>query len=540
MVDEVARRMFPRSESNPTIHDSSPFDGSVVLPVAAEGARPSSAERPAVGAVRVFLMAWLSIVATPLLRGEVLTVPTGYPSIQVAIDAAESGDEILVAAGVYSENLRFWGKSILVRAIDGPALTRVEAAVPGSVVRFSDGETPQAVLRGFTLAGGTGHLGLNGGGISIVNAAPTIESCRIEDNTASNGAGVSVTGALSAPTLRDCHVVNNQAVLSGGGLAVDGGVVQLENCHFEGNHAGLAGGGFSIQQSTGSQLLGCSFVGNSSTSRGGGGTSVNGGIDIALCRFESNQSALGAGLFVQGAVVEASFTTWYANISPALGAAIRGEGGASLSLFRCTLASNVAVDDESAISLLASSLVGSDCIIWANGTDPIGWTGVSTCAFTYSDVEGGFVGEGNFDQDPSFVDLPAGDLRLLPGSPCIDAGNPDGPPDDDGSLPDVGARPFLLDGTPAFRRGDCDGDGALNIADAVSTLVVLFAAGPSVPCEVACDSNDDDVLNVADAINTLTVLFVSPLPFGVDPLEPCTIITGTQTFECANPLSGCP
>lgn len=504
---------------------------------AADRSRPL---RGRLGVGAVLLAVLLSIVATPAARGEVLTVPTGYPTIQAAIDAAESGDEVLVVGGLYSENLRFWGKAILVRAIDGPSLTRIESASPGSVVRFSDGETAQTVLRGFTLAGGTGHAGLNGGGISISNASPTIESCRIEDNTASNGAGIAVSGALAAPTFRDCEVLNNQAVLSGGGLAVDGGVVVLEDCHFEGNHAGLAGGGFSVQQSTGSQFSGCSFVGNTSTSRGGGGTALNGGIDLDRCRFEANESALGAGLFVQGAVVSASFTIWFANTSSALGAAIRGEGGASLSLFRCTITGNAADVGESAISLLASTSVGSDSIIWSNGANAIGLAGPSDCELTYCDVEGGYAGLGNFDADPNFVDLAAGDLRLLPGSPCIDSGNPAGPLDEDGSLPDVGASPFEFDGTPAFRRGDCDGDAALNIADAVSTLVVLFASGPSVPCELACDSNDDGVLNVADAINTLTVLFISPLPVGTEPLEPCTVITGTQAFECANPLAGCP
>lgn len=32
-------------------------------------------------------------------------------------------------------------------------------------------------------------------------------------------------------------------------------------------------------------------------------------------------------------------------------------------------------------------------------------------------------GTGNIDDDPLFVDTAAGDLRLMPGSPCIDAGD---------------------------------------------------------------------------------------------------------------------
>ena len=42
---------------------------------------------------------------------------------------------------------------------------------------------------------------------------------------------------------------------------------------------------------------------------------------------------------------------------------------------------------------------------------------------TYSCVEGGYAGEGNIDLDPLFVNAAAGDLRIRPGSPCIDAGS---------------------------------------------------------------------------------------------------------------------
>ena len=42
----------------------------------------------------------------------------------------------------------------------------------------------------------------------------------------------------------------------------------------------------------------------------------------------------------------------------------------------------------------------------------------------YSTIEGGYAGEGNIDNDPLFTDAGAGDYRLLPCSPAIDAGDP--------------------------------------------------------------------------------------------------------------------
>ncbi len=75
-----------------------------------------------------------------------------------------------------------------------------------------------------------------------------------------------------------------------------------------------------------------------------------------------------------------------------------------------------------------------------------------------------------------------------------------------------------------FRRGDSNGDGAVNIADAVYILQNLFAAGPAILCQDAADSNDDESVNIADAVYILQNLFAHgpPIPAphpdcGVDP-----------------------
>lgn len=66
----------------------------------------------------------------------------------------------------------------------------------------------------------------------------------------------------------------------------------------------------------------------------------------------------------------------------------------------------------------------------------------------------------------------------------------------------------------AFRRGDCDADGAFGIGDAVVALGVLFGSQPTPQCPRACDANDDGSLDLGDPIATLSSLFLAagPLP----------------------------
>ena len=85
-------------------------------------------------------------------------------------------------------------------------------------------------------------------------------------------------------------------------------------------------------------------------------------------------------------------------------------------------------------------------------------------------------------------------------------------------------RPLVLN--PSFRRGDSDGNGVVQLGDAVLTLRYQFQRGEVPVCLKAADSNDDGKLNVVDAVTTLLHLFVGraslPEPFGdcaEDPTE---------------------
>jgi hypothetical protein len=86
------------------------------------------------------------------------------------------------------------------------------------------------------------------------------------------------------------------------------------------------------------------------------------------------------------------------------------------------------------------------------------------------------------------------------------------------------ALPFtVLPPRAAFLRADSNGDGSVDIADALRVLRHLYA-GVSIACADAADANDDERLNLADATYILAYLFQDgpaiPAPFpgaGTDP-----------------------
>ncbi len=84
-----------------------------------------------------------------------------------------------------------------------------------------------------------------------------------------------------------------------------------------------------------------------------------------------------------------------------------------------------------------------------------------------------------------------------------------------------------------FRRGDCNVDGTVNIADAIFNLSYQFQMGPS-HCLDAHDVNDNGAVNIADVVFQVTHLFGmgSPIPA---PFPDC----GVDPTADANPLVIC-
>lgn len=113
--------------------------------------------------------------------GHSLKVPQQYRTIQAAIDAANSGDTILVASGTYKENIQLTEGVLLQGA--GAAVTIIDGGGEGNVVEGAKG----SVIEGFTITN-SGKMGRSGDimdvGISAKYSPMTIANCRIVGNNA--------------------------------------------------------------------------------------------------------------------------------------------------------------------------------------------------------------------------------------------------------------------------------------------------------------------------------------------------------------------
>ncbi len=77
----------------------------------------------------------------------------------------------------------------------------------------------------------------------------------------------------------------------------------------------------------------------------------------------------------------------------------------------------------------------------------------------------------------------------------------------DGQLAWVPSGFRYASGVVSCEKGDANGDGLINVADAVAILEALFRGGDSLRCERAADMNLDDRLDIADAVSLLGFLF---------------------------------
>ena len=439
---------------------------------------------------------------------DIIEVPDDFPTIQEAIDAAVDSDEILVASGTYFENIDFLGKAIWLHSSDGAELTIIDAQQTGTVVTCDSAEGPDSVLEGFTISGGNGSLGggmfnefssptvtnctfsgnsagFAGGGMYNAGGSPTVTNCTFDGNWAGDGGGMfnvnsnstvtncTFTGNFglsgggmlnikSDPTVTNCTFNGNTAA-AGGGMYNVGASPTVTNCTFSGNEGLIAGGGMGNISSS-PTVTNCTFTGNSGGENGGGMSNLDSSPTVTNCTFSENSAndyEGGGGMSNRNSSPTVTNCTFNGNSTAQNGGGMYNSEG-NPTVTNCTFSGNEAFLGGGGMGNISSSPTVTNCILWGDSPDEIFATNGDPNV-TFSNVEGGFPGTGNIDADPLFVDAngPDGipgteddDLRLMSGSPCIDAGDNTAVPPDTSDLDEDGDTkepiPFDLDGNPRF------------------------------------------------------------------------------------------
>ncbi|MCD4795294.1 MAG: T9SS type A sorting domain-containing protein [Bacteroidales bacterium] len=309
--------------------------------------------------------------------GFVINVPADEPTIQTGINVAEQGDTVLVAPGTYYENIDFKGKNIVVASnfvytsdFDDIENTIINGSTPetsdtASCVIFCSGEDSTAVLQGFTITQGTGTHWIDP---------------QFPIYTWHSGGGIFIF--QSSPTIKNNYIIDNHVDdalgtygASGGGICFYGGNPFIVNNIIRNNTA-LYGAGVVID------YAGCIFKNNIVAENSGGQDYGGGGF-------------------------------W-----------IIGNGSSPIIIENNTIANNESVSNGGAMYLWTTHIIVRNNIIWGNtqaSGDVIYLYDGATADISYTDIEGGYTGDGNIDITPQFENT---SFILSDGSPCIDAGNP--------------------------------------------------------------------------------------------------------------------
>jgi len=323
---------------------------------------------------------------------------TAATTIQDAVDVSSAGDEIIVTNGIYNTG----GKPATGFSLTNRVCVEIDVTIksvngPESTVIVGAGPLSSNAVRGVWLSYGTLSGFTVSNGYTIGNGPLTYQGKEID------GGGIY---ALSWGIVTNCIITHNVAYYQGGGTAY-GNIYDSE-----------------IRENNIAYTYG-----------GGGGTAYG---NLYRCNIISNTGVYGGG----------SFDSALYNCLVTRNVGFSGAGAHSPSTTSSHIIKNCTIVDNVGSHPTWTTLAGGvyrynvyNSIIYNNTADSSNNYSGTICKYdcTYPMPNG----EGNVTNNPEIADSAAGDYRIKPISPCINAGT--------NALaaitPDYGGNPRIIGGT---------------------------------------------------------------------------------------------
>ncbi|NLX14026.1 MAG: hypothetical protein GXY44_10290 [Phycisphaerales bacterium] len=274
-----------------------------------------------------------------------LYVPSQYPTLQAALNAATYNDIIHVEAGTHSgdgfHEIIIPRDHVVIEGA-GPDTTIIDLA---DAARLGWLHGTHVTFRNLQIYRGSGNFG---GALRLSgNANVAFNNCTFRACQARDGGAVHVSDGGTLVSFTNCRFESNHATSSGGAVNLanvpkdEDHVPILTNCTFVGNTAGSSGGGIAANQC---RLIDCTFAQNSAFTGGGGAFAAN--AILTDCVFTDNTAQNGAGVSAR----EYSTITgcvFARNIAERDGGGIKAANGVSIQ--NCVLDANQAGEDGGGI-----------------------------------------------------------------------------------------------------------------------------------------------------------------------------------------------
>jgi len=401
-----------------------------------------------------------------LVQGDI-TVPAGEsldlePGVVVHV---EDGHQIRVLG-----NLTAVGQEAAPILFSGPASGQSWRGL------LIEGETAAADLEHCIVE--NANLAWNyeeGGGINCLDGSLELRHSLIRNNDSFLG-GAGVFARNADLVISDCDIGNNH---TGGTNSATGGGIFTENCQVE-----IADSRIHDNQVITSNSFGAT------NSRGGGLALLNATGSVERCIIDGNYithsgtatESAGAGVYINGGGPTLRGNTIEGNVANYNNP--RG-GGIHVQGYSVQLVNNIVTGNTgSGIWFGPSSLNTIQYNdVWDNspanfsGPDAPGGVGVISQTNANGDPCDDFF---NISLDPRFVNAAGGDFHLEAASPCIDAGDPAGPQDPDGTVADIGALYFAQE-LSAVPGGDRDSGTRLMLRAGPAPMTTRSAISFSLP-----------------------------------------------------------